>query len=139
MEKEKFLQAVEADKIEIIDLMFCDLYGNLKSVTISPRELEDCIDDGQWFDGSSIEGFTRIHESDMLLVPDVSTYLPLPWPRDNKNVARIICDVHEPNKNPFMGDPRFILKRVIEKEKSLKIKEIFNFQLVKILLLNGAL
>lgn len=118
MEKEKVLQTVKHDKIDFIDLMFCDLYGNLKSVTISPRELEDCLVNGKWFDGSSVEGFTRIHESDMLLVPDVSTYLRLPWPRSDKNVARIICDVHEPNKTPFAGDPRYILKRILEKAKS---------------------
>ncbi len=118
MEKEKILQTIERDKIDFIDLMFCDLYGNLKSATISPRELEDCLDHGKWFDGSSVEGFTRIHESDMLLVPDISTYLRLPWLRDDRNVARIICDVHEPSKNPFEGDPRYILKRVLEKTKS---------------------
>ena len=117
MDKEKTLQAIQQDKIDFIDLMFCDLYGNLKSVTISPRELEDSLDNGKWFDGSSIEGFTRIHESDMLLIPDVSTYLRLPWLRDDKNVARIICDVHEPNKNPFEGDPRYVLKRILEKAK----------------------
>jgi len=113
MEKEEVLKTVDHDEIDFIDLMFCDLYGNLKSVTISPRELEDCLSDGKWFDGSSIEGFTRIHESDMLLIPDVSTYLRLPWPRGERNVARIICDVHEPSKNPFVGDPRYILKRVL--------------------------
>jgi glutamine synthetase len=118
MEKEKILQEVQQDKIDFVDLMFCDLYGNLKNVTISPRELEDCLDNGKWFDGSSIEGFTRIHESDMLLVPDVSTYLRLPWPRHEKNVARIICDVHEPNKTPFEGDPRYILKRVLERAQN---------------------
>ncbi len=115
MDKQKILQAIQQDKIDFIDLMFCDLYGNLKSVTISPRELEDCLDNGKWFDGSSIEGFTRIHESDMLLIPDASTYLRLPWMRDERNVARIICDVHEPNKTPFEGDPRYILKRILEK------------------------
>ncbi len=114
MEKEEVLKGVQQDNIDFIDLMFCDLYGNLKSVTISPRELEDCIDNGKWFDGSSIEGFTRIHESDMLLVPDVSTYLRLPWPRHERNVARIVCDVHEPDKTPFQGDPRYILRRVLE-------------------------
>ncbi|UCE96980.1 MAG: glutamine synthetase [Candidatus Bathyarchaeota archaeon] len=118
MEKDKALKTVERDKIDFIDLMFCDLYGNLKSVTIAPRELEDCIDYGKWFDGSSVEGFTRIHESDMLLVPDLSTYLRLPWPRDDKKVARIICDVHEPSKNPFEGDPRYILKRNLKKAES---------------------
>jgi glutamine synthetase len=118
MEKEKVLKAVQQDKIDFIDLMFCDLYGNLKSVTISPRELEDCIDNGKWFDGSSIEGFTRVHESDMLLVPDVSTYLRLPWPRYDRNVARIICDVHEPEKAPFEGDPRYILRKVLAMARS---------------------
>jgi glutamine synthetase len=117
MEKEEILKTVEQDEIDFIDLMFSDLYGNLKSVTISPRELEDCLNDGKWFDGSSVEGFTRIHESDMLLVPDISTYLRLPWPRGGKNVARIICDVHEPHKDPFAGDPRFILKRILEKAR----------------------
>ena len=117
MEKEEILKTVEQDEIDFIDLMFSDLYGNLKSVTISPRELEDCLNNGKWFDGSSVEGFTRIHESDMLLVPDSSTYLRLPWPRGGKNVARIICDVHEPHKDPFAGDPRFILKRILEKAR----------------------
>lgn len=118
MEKEEVLKEVQQDSIDFIDLMFCDLYGNLKSVTISPRELEDCIDNGKWFDGSSIEGFTRIHESDMLLVPDVSTYLRLPWPRHDRNVARIICDVHEPGKTPFDGDPRHILRKVLDTARS---------------------
>lgn len=118
MNKDEILKTVDYDGIDFIDLMFCDLYGNLKSVTISPRELEDCLNDGKWFDGSSIEGFTRIHESDMLLIPDVSTYLRLPWPRGERNVARIICDVHEPSKNPFVGDPRHILKRVLAKAET---------------------
>lgn len=113
--KKKLLETVEHDNIEFIDLMFSDLYGNLKSVTISPRELEDCLNDGKWFDGSSVQGFTRIHESDMLLIPDTTTYIRLPWLRGEKNVARIICDVHEPSKHPFMGDPRYILKRALKK------------------------
>jgi glutamine synthetase len=118
MKGKDLLQSVQRDKIDFIDLMFCDLYGNLKSVTISPRELDDCLRNGKWFDGSSIQGFTRIHESDMLLVPDVSSYLRLPWLRDGKNVARIICDVHEPSKRPFEGDPRFVLKRILKEAKT---------------------
>jgi glutamine synthetase len=118
MEKEKILESVERDNVGFVDLMFCDLYGNLKSVTISPRELEDCLENGKWFDGSSVEGFTRIHESDMLLIPDKSTYLPLPWLRGDKNVARMVCDVHEPSKTHFRGDPRYILKRVLEKAQN---------------------
>jgi len=117
MEKEDIMKKVKTDKIEFIDLMFSDLSGRLKSVTTSPRELEDCLDNGKWFDGSSIEGFTRIHESDMLLVPDLSTYLFLPWPRSGKNVARMICDVHEPGKTPFAGDPRYVLQRVQERAR----------------------
>lgn len=115
MEKEKIIENVKRDKVEFMDLMFSDLSGRLKSVTISPRELRDCLANGKWFDGSSIEGFTRIHESDMLLVPDISTYILLPWPRDDKNVARIICDIHEPGKTPFVGDPRYVLKRFQQK------------------------
>lgn len=117
METEEITEKVQHEKIEFIDLMFSDLSGRLKSVTISPRELKDCLDNGKWFDGSSIEGFTRIHESDMMLIPDASTYIPLPWPRDQRNVARIICDIFDPNKTPFVGDPRYILKRVLSEAK----------------------
>jgi glutamine synthetase len=117
MGKREIKEKVKLEKVEFIYLMFFDLSGRLKSVTISPRELVDCLDDGKWFDGSSIEGFTRIHESDMMLIPDPSTYILLPWPRDEKNAARMICDVHDPDKNPFVGDPRYILKRVQEKAK----------------------
>ncbi len=117
MDKEKIIQKVKSEKIEFIDLMFSDLFGRLKNVTISPRELRDCLENGKWFDGSSIEGFRRIHESDMLLIPDLSTYILLPWLRDGKNVSRMICDVYEPDKTPFAGDPRYILRRVQEKAK----------------------
>jgi glutamine synthetase len=117
MGKREIVEKVKREKVEFIDLMFFDLSGRLKSVTISPRELVDCLDNGKWFDGSSIEGFTRIHESDMMLIPDPSTYILLPWPRDEKNAARMICDVHDPDKKPFVGDPRYILKRVQKKAK----------------------
>jgi len=117
LEKKKIIERIKNEKVEFIDLMFSDLSGRLKSVTISPRELEDCLDNGKWFDGSSVEGFTRIHESDMLLTLDPSTYILLPWPRDEKNVARIICDVHEPGKTPFAGDPRQVLKRIQERAR----------------------
>ena len=117
MEKEKIIQKVKNEKIEFIDFMFSDMFGHLKNVTISPRELDDCLDHGKWFDGSSIEGFTRIHESDMMLIPDLSTYIPLPWLRNGKKVARIICDVYDPGKTPFVGDPRYVLKRLEEKAK----------------------
>jgi glutamine synthetase len=113
------LEKVKKEDISFIDLMFSDLSGQLKCVTISPRELEDCLEHGKWFDGSSVEGFTRIHESDMLLIPDPSTYIMLPWPRHGKNAARIICDAYEPDRSPFEGAPRNILRRIsdIAKEK----------------------
>lgn len=115
MNKDEILGAVKGGEIAFVDLMFTDLPGQMKSVTISPRELEDCLESGKWFDGSSVEGFTRIHESDMLLIPDVSTYVRLPWLRDGKRAARIICDVYDPDGKPFSGDPRYILKRAIAK------------------------
>ncbi|MBS7628075.1 glutamine synthetase [Candidatus Bathyarchaeota archaeon] len=115
LDREKVIRAVKNDEIAFIDLIFTDLPGQMKNVTISPRELEDCIESGKWFDGSSVEGFTRIHESDMLLIPDLSTYVRLPWLRDGKRAARIICDVYDPDGKPFSGDPRYILKRAVAK------------------------
>ena len=117
MQKQEIMQKVKREKIEFIDLMFSDLSGRSKNVTISPRELKDCLDNGKWFDGSSIQGFTRIHESDMMLIPDLSTFIILPWPRDTTRVARMICDVYDPSKNPFVGDPRYALKKVQEEAK----------------------
>jgi len=117
MQKQEIIQKVKREKIEFIDLMFSDLSGRSKNVTISPRELKDCLDSGKWFDGSSIQGFTRIHESDMMLIPDLSTFILLPWPRDDTRAARMICDVYDPSKNPFVGDPRYALKRVQEEAK----------------------
>lgn len=110
--QEEIIAKVKEFKIEFIDLMFSDLYGRSKSVTISPRELPDSLEVGKWFDGSSIEGFTRIHESDMLLLPDPSTFIQLPWLRDGRKAARIICDIYEPGRIPFEGAPRSVLRRI---------------------------
>ncbi|MHA2178376.1 MAG: glutamine synthetase family protein [Candidatus Thorarchaeota archaeon] len=118
-QKSQMLERVNKEEISFIDLMFSDLSGQLKCVTISPRELEVCLEHGKWFDGSSVEGFTRIHESDMLLIPDLATYIKLPWPRDGRNAARIICDVYDPDKVPFDGAPRNILRRIFEKTKAM--------------------
>ena len=117
-QESKILERVMEEEVSFIDLMFSDLSGQLKCVTISPRELENCFKHGKWFDGSSVEGFTRIHESDMLLIPDPSTYIMLPWPRHGRNAARIICDVHEPDKALFEGAPRNILRRVFERAEA---------------------
>jgi glutamine synthetase len=104
------LQRVQKDKVSYIHLQFSDIEGSVKSVTIPSHKLKDALD-GLWFDGSSIEGFTRIAESDMFLKPDTSTYTVFPW---NPGTARIICDVYTSEGKPFEGDPRYVLKRAIE-------------------------
>lgn len=115
------LSTAKKDKVAFIDLQFTDFIGNLKNSTIPIYNLSDALTRGIWIDGSSVEGFARIHESDMYLMPDPSTYSLLPW-RNNievGRVARLICDVYKPNHEPFEGDPRYILKRVLKEAKSL--------------------
>jgi glutamine synthetase len=117
----EILSKAKRDKVTFIDLQFNDFLGNVKSSTIPGYNLEDALTKGVWIDGSSIEGFARIHESDMYLVPDETTYALLPWRNkgDTGRVARLICDVYTPNHEPFEGDPRQILKRAITEAKSM--------------------
>ena len=112
-EVKDLLERVGADKIRAVSLQFTDIGGSVKSVTIPAHALENALDKGVWFDGSSIQGFARIHESDMLLRPDPSTYQVLPWEPEDRKVARIICDIYQPNGEPNPMDPRFILKRML--------------------------
>jgi len=105
------LKDVQERGISFINLQFTDIHGGLKSTTIPAAQLEDSLNIGTWFDGSSIAGFTRIYESDMYLRPDPSTYAVIPWETE---VARIICDVYMPDGKPFEGDPRYILKRALK-------------------------
>jgi glutamine synthetase len=107
------LEKVVADGVKFISLQFTDIVGTIKSVTITPGRLEEAVEKGIWFDGSSIEGFARIYESDMVLHPDVNTYRLLPWEPEERRRARIICDVYSPDGQPFEGDPRYILRRAI--------------------------
>jgi len=111
--KDAVLQAVERDKVRFVDLQFTDLFGTVKSVTIPVEHLADSLEKGTWFDGSSIQGFTRICESDMYLMPDPDTYNVIPWKAENGATARMICDVYMPDGEPFEGDPRYILKKAI--------------------------
>ena len=104
---------VAQDNIEYISLQFTDIVGIVKSVTIPIDELDTALDNGTWFDGSSVEGFARIAESDMYLVPDPSTYAVIPWEQDSSPTARLICDVYTPEGKPFEGDPRYILRRAM--------------------------
>jgi len=116
-EKQRLLDDVKEKGIQFIDLEFVDVLGNPKMCEITSKMLEHALEEGLWFDGSSIEGFARIFESDMFLVPDTKTYAPLPW--TNGKVARIICDVHHDEKTVFEGDPRYVLKRQLEKAKEM--------------------
>jgi glutamine synthetase len=117
---EQILEQVKKDNVKFIQLQFTDILGVVKSLTIPAEFLKDAIVDGIWFDGSSIEGFMRIHESDQFLKPDLDTYAVIPWLRsENGNTARFICDVYTPEGEPFAGDPRYILKRALNEAQEL--------------------
>ncbi|MGX7092199.1 type I glutamate--ammonia ligase [Hutsoniella sourekii] len=111
---EQIRQDVEAKNVHFIRLMFTDVNGQLKNVEIPISQLDKALDNKMMFDGSSIEGFVRIEESDMYLYPDLDTYLVLPWGRHDQKVALLICDIYLPNGKPFPGDPRGNLKRNME-------------------------
>ena len=111
----ELLSWVKEDKVEFVNMQFTDVMGIVKNVTMPKGEIEEALNNGVWFDGSSIEGFTRIAESDMFLMPDRSTYAVIPWERDGHITARLICDVYKPNGDPFPGDPRGVLKRQLER------------------------
>lgn len=106
-------QKIEQHQIKFIDLQFTDVVGAVKNVTIPVAQMRDAIDHGTWFDGSSIEGFARIAESDMYLVPDADTFAILPWLSGDQATARLICNVYTPNGQSFLGDPRAVLGRVM--------------------------
>lgn len=114
-EKERVLGDAKEKKVEFVDLEFVDIFGMPKMCEITAARLGDVLEDGLWFDGSSIDGFMRIHESDMFLVPDTATYAVLPW--GNGKVARMMCDVYMNEKTPFEGDPRNALKKGLAKAK----------------------
>ncbi len=113
--KQDVMRLVEEEDIEFIRLQFTDMFGTLKNVAITASQLEKALDNKCMFDGSSIEGFVRIDESDMYLYPDLNTFEIFPWRPQHGKVARMICDVYRPNGTPFEGDPRYILKKVLEK------------------------
>lgn len=121
MTKEDVLKLARERNVQFVNLQFTDIVGTLKAVTIPVWKLEDAIDQNVWFDGSSIEGFTRIHESDMFLKLDLNTFAVIPWTQDSTSGtrARIICDVYMPDGEPFAGDPRYILKRQLQRVKEM--------------------
>ena len=115
MDRKDVLEQAKADEVRFISLQFTDILGTIKSVTIPTGRLEEALERGVWFDGSSIQGFARIYESDMVLMPDPVTYRILPWSVPERRRARIICDLQRPDGSPFAGDPRSVLRRVIER------------------------
>jgi glutamine synthetase len=117
--QEDVLKHVKDHHVELVDLQFTDILGVTKSVTIPATNLEDSFQHGTWFDGSSIYGFARIHESDMRLKPDARTYRVLPWVKEPPLRARIICDVLTAEGDPFEGDPRYALKRAVAKAEAM--------------------
>ena len=114
--KEQILKGAKEKKVRFIRLWFTDVLGTLKSFAITIDELEGALHEGMGFDGSSIEGFARIHESDMMALPDPSTFAILPWrSTEGGTVGRMFCDILNPDGTPFAGDPRHVLKRNIAK------------------------
>ena len=114
-EKEYVLRTARDNDVKFVRLWFTDILGNLKGFAINVDDLDDAIERGVGFDGSAIEGFARIDESDMRAFPDPTTFSLLTWrPRQNA-VARMFCDVCTPNGDPFFGDPRNVLKRNLER------------------------
>jgi glutamine synthetase len=118
--KEMVLEDARKNNVKFIHLQFTDILGTLKNVAITIDQLEKALDGELMFDGSSIEGFVRIEESDMYLKPDPDTFAIFPWPvKQNEKIARIICDIHKYDGSPFEGCPRCNLKRIINKAKAL--------------------
>ena len=113
--KKDVLKIVEEKNISFIQFWFPDVLGILKSFAVTPSELEEGLDEGMGFDGSSIEGFARIEESDMIAMPDPATFQFLPWRPQDRPVARMFCDILQPDGSPYEGDSRYVLKRMQKK------------------------
>src|SRR3954452_7195383 len=114
-QKEYVLRQVEERGVRLIRLWFTDVLGQLKSFAISPAELENAFEEGMHFDGSSIDGFSRVQESDVLAKPDPNTFELLPWGEQDETSARMFCDIENLDGTPFEGDPRHVLKRNLDK------------------------
>ncbi len=117
--KEYVLKKARDNDIKFIRLWFTDVQGFLKSFAITVGELENALSEGMGFDGSSIEGFSRIEESDVIAMPDPNTFQILPWSPKENGVARMFCDILEPDGSNFKGDPRWVLKRMLKKVKDM--------------------
>ncbi|HRW83204.1 MAG TPA: glutamine synthetase family protein, partial [Methanothrix sp.] len=118
--KDKVFEAIESKGVKFVRLWFTDILGLPKSFAVSPSELEGAFEEGMGFDGSSIQGFARIEESDMVAKPDPETFQILPWrAKEGQNVGRMFCDILQPDGSPYEGDPRYVLKRNLAKLKDM--------------------
>ena len=117
--KDDILRIVKDEDVEFIRMQFTDIFGMMKNVAITSSQIEKALNNQIAIDGSSIEGFTRIHESDQYLHPDLDTFVILPWRPQHGKVARFICDVYNPDGTPFVGDPRGILKRTLKRAEAM--------------------
>lgn len=113
------LKRIDDEGVEFVLLWFSDIEGHLKSFAVTPGEVGAALDDGMGFDGSSITGFNAIEESDMVAIPDPETFQLMPWREGETKVARMICDVVTPDGKPYEGDPRYVLRRALERMQSM--------------------
>jgi glutamine synthetase len=113
--KNDIIKIVKEEDVKFIRLWFTDILGQVKSFAITVNELEGALTNGMGFDGSSITGYQDIEESDMIAMPDPNTFVILPWRPNEKKVARMICDILNPDKTPYEGDPRYVLKKALKR------------------------
>ena len=123
--KQNVLQEAKDNNVKFIRLWFTDILGTLKSFAITVDELEDALDGGMGFDGSSITGYQDIEESDMIAMPDPSTFKAIPWSPQEAPTARMICDVQTPDGDPYVGDPRHVLRRALERAREMGFDNFF--------------
>ncbi|HEV2753045.1 MAG TPA: glutamine synthetase family protein, partial [Solirubrobacteraceae bacterium] len=116
---QEILERVEREDVRFVRLWFTDVLGQLKSFSINARQLPDAFEDGIGFDGSSITGFNPVEESDMIAMPDPTTFAILPWRPEAAGVARLFCDVLTPERTPYEGDPRHVLRRALDRMRAM--------------------
>src|SRR5947209_12913744 len=119
LSKDDVLALVKEREIRFIRMWFTDILGQLKAFSMNASELEDAFEGGMGFDGSSITGFNAIEESDMIAQPDPSTFAVLPWRPEDRGVGRMFCDVVTPDRQPYEGDPRYVLRRALQRAEDM--------------------
>src|ERR1700729_3612548 len=122
---EDVMAIADERRIRFVRLWFTDVLGQLKSFSVNATELAEAFEGGMGFDGSSITGFNAIEESDMIAVPDPSTFAVIPWRPTDDGVARMFCDIHTPERTPYEGDPRHVLRRALERAEAMGFDHYF--------------